>query len=455
MTDDTLAADPPPTDGPARAATAVRAIHRQLEQSQWWPESQLRDGQLWQANILISHAWRTVPFYRQRLEAARFREGHKITAEEWPRLPILTRCDIQDAGDRLNSSAVPKDHGKIISTTTSGSTGTPVTVLSTTADARFFKAFGLRGYRWHGLDFARKFGSIRKFERGRAPAPDGIVMDRWGDGGAFPFPTGPAAALNISASTDQQIDWLNRHRPDYLATYPTNAIALIDRCRALGTRLDSIDAVLTTGEVATDEAREKCRAALGARLLDIYSAQEIGIMALQCPDHAHYHVQSESAIVEVLDADGRACAPGEIGRVVVTPLHNFATPLVRYEIGDHAVPGEACDCGRGLPVIKKILGRTRNMLAGRSGETYFPFFGVTRFAEIAPVVQHQFIQKDMDTIEARLVTKRPLTADEEQGLRERVRQSLPRPFEIRFVYVDEIPRNAGGKYEDFVSEVAD
>ena len=123
-------------------------------------------------------------------------------------------------------------------------------------------------------------------------------------------------------------------------------------------------------------------------------------------------------IVEVVDASGEACRPGEIGQVLVTPLFNYATPLLRYELGDYAEVGEACACGRGLPVLRRILGRERNALLGtQTGERYWPAFGSRTFTEIAPIIQHQFVQRDLKSIEARFITERPLTTTEEANWR--------------------------------------
>jgi len=87
----------------------------------------------------------------------------------------------------------------------------------------------------------------------------------------------------------------------------------------------------------------------------IYSAPETGILALQCPEQAHFHIQSEYARVEVLNDDDSPCQPGEVGRVVVTPLHNYQTPLVRFATGDRAEAGGPCSCGRTLPVLARVL----------------------------------------------------------------------------------------------------
>ena len=101
------------------------------------------------------------------------------------------------------------------------------------------------------------------------------------------------------------------------------------------------------------------------------------------------------------------------------------------------------------------MGRTRNTLVLETGERYWPFFGTHRFTDIAPILQHQFVQKSFQVIEARLVTARPLTNDEEEGFRRHVQSMLPARFEIRLDYVREIPRSTSGKFEDLVSEIAD
>jgi phenylacetate-CoA ligase len=115
--------------------------------------------------------------------------------------------------------------------------------------------------------------------------------------------------------------------------------------------------VQSLGGGLSAEARNACREAWGVPLAHIYRAEEVGPLALQCPEHEHFHVQSEQALVEVLDAQGMACAPGETGRVVATPLNNFAMPLIRYEVGETAEVGAPCACGRGLPVLTRIMDR--------------------------------------------------------------------------------------------------
>ena len=135
----------------------------------------------------------------------------------------------------------------------------------------------------------------------------------------------------------------------------------------------------TFGEILEPVCRATCQQVFGVKVVDMYSSQEVGYIALQCPEHEHYHVQAENLLVEVLAEDGRGCGPGEVGRVVVTTLHNFAMPLLRYDIGDYAEVGASCPCGRGLGVLTRILGRQRNLLVlpdgRRAGRCSTPAIG--------------------------------------------------------------------------------
>ena len=312
----------------------------------------------------------------------------------------------------------------------------------------FWNALTLRDHRWHRRDLARKLAVIRQGARaGEAaswgPATEGMVA------------TGPSVMLTPASSIDEQLRWLARQRPAYLLTYPSLVAELARASLARGIQLPGLLEVRTLGEQLDPEARALCRDAWGVPLTDMYSAQEVGYIALQCPEHEHYHVQSENVLLEVLDDDGAPVQPGQIGRVVVTDLHNFAMPLLRYEIGDYAEVGEPCPCGRGLPVLRRIVGRTRNMLVTADGGRFWPMFGMRIATDFAPVIQHQFVQKTYDLIEARLVTAIPLTSAQEERLRALILSRLPRGFRVRFAYRDSIPRSAGGKFEDFFSEVSD
>jgi phenylacetate-CoA ligase len=437
---------------PTPQGAGLLAMQYQFERTERWPAGRLLAAQRRQAESVLRHALETVPYYRSRREL--YRAGpNGLDEDSWAKLPILSRRDIQSAGNALLSDALPKHQGKTHTLSTSGSTGAPVTIHGTELTQFYWSAFTLRQYLWHGLDFTKVIASIRFGQKDKGKYPEGSVAPGWGPAIAAAYLTGPAHYLSIATPIADQMEWLGRIRPEYLITYPTNLSALLIYCRSRRIEFPVKGGVLTLSEILPPETRELCREVAGLTIIDMYSSQEVGYLALQCPKHEHYHVQSENVLVEVLDADGNPCRPGETGSVVVTALHNFAMPLIRYAIGDYAVQGEPCDCGRSLPVLKRIMGRARNMLTLPDGTQIWPYFGGDKLPELAPIRQYQLAQVGRTQLELRLVVDRPLIAQELERLRDSINRAIGTPFEISFSFRDTIPRSAGGKFEDFRSEL--
>jgi phenylacetate-CoA ligase len=194
--------------------------------------------------------------------------------------------------------------------------------------------------------------------------------------------------------------------------------------RSDGTTLHGVLEVRTVGEGISDELLVDVAEQLNAKLVDMYSSEELGYMAIQCPVQNQYHVQSESLLLEVLREDGSSCALNEPGRIVVTSLLNYATPLIRYEIGDYGELAGPCSCGRGLPVLKTIHGRVRNMLRHPDGSTRWPNFGFRKFMQVAPLRQFQIVQHSLDEIELKIVVDEELMKEQEAAIKEILRESL-------------------------------
>ena len=424
------------------------AMQFQLGQSQWRDPADLRQQQFRQCANLLAHAIRTVPFYGEHFRAAGFDPAQGwIRPEAWAQLPFLQREHIQRYGDALRSRQLPPDHGRVVDYTTSGSTGSPIRFCKSEITYLFWRSLTLRDHLWHQRDLDGKLTAIRTTTNETEGAGWGPATDQI-------FDTGFCATLNIRSDIDAQAIWLERQNPDYLLSHPSNILALAKRCLETGIHLPRLNQVRTFGETLMLGLREACLKAWGATLADVYSAEEVGYIALQCAAHEHYHIQSESLLVEILDEMGQPCSPGEIGKVVITTLHNFAMPLIRYEVGDYAELGEPCPCGRGLPVLKRIMGRQRNLLTLPDGRQHWPSFPAEGWLPIAPVRQFQLVQRDLEHIEARFVADRPVTADEKQRLAAMLHEYLRYPFRIDFVQLERIERKPNCKFEDFISEVA-
>lgn len=432
---------------------SIEALLERLDRSERLTAARIEREQFELLGILLAHANRHVPFYGGRLAAAGFAPELGITREWWWRLPVLTRAEVQANFATLRSLNLPAGVRVAGEVHTSGSTGRPIHVLKTEVEQLLWEALTMRDHRWHRRDYAGTLAAIRWYPDGVAVPPDGQRWPDWGAPVAHVSPSGPSCGLSIAASSAQQARWLGVVQPDYLVAFPSLLPELARECRQQDIALTNLKHVRTVSECVDAATRALCRETWGVPVHDIYSAQETGYIALQCPDSDNYHVQAESAYVEILNASDEPCGAGEIGRVVVTPLYNFAMPLLRYAIGDYAEAGGACPCGRGLPVLRRILGRTRNMLTLPDGSKLWPRLSELRYGEILPVEQFQLVQKSLSLLELRLVAPRRATAEEESRLRDAIVGRIGHPFEVQFSYPQRIARGATGKFEDFRSEL--
>jgi phenylacetate-CoA ligase len=204
-------------------------------------------------------------------------------------------------------------------------------------------------------------------------------------------------------------------------------------------------------------ARELVAERLGAKLAGIYSCEEIGFIATQCPDTPGYHIVAENTHVELLRDDGRPASPGEIGQVVVTGLYNYAMPFIRYAIGDVAIAAEGpCACGRGLPVLAQILGRTRNAFVFEDGKrVWLRINDAQAIGEFVPFREFQMVQTDRRQIEFRYIPDGSGRAPDLAGLDALVRTRIHPSAAIKLIPMQAITRGPGGKLEPFITLVAD
>jgi phenylacetate-CoA ligase len=239
----------------------------------------------------------TVPYYAARWRGI-FDGKVRLTPDRFSALPVLTRSDLQGEFAALKRSSVPLAHGAVGKGRPSGSTGRRVHTLKTDLTELFGRAFA-----------------------------------------------GRAVALPIRTDVATQLDGLVQQNPDHLLSYPSKVGELARLALACSARIPHLRQARTMGEALSDAVRELCRAAWSVPVTDVYSSDEVGYIALQCPDREHCHVQAESLMVEVLDVDGRSCSAGETGRVVVTASLDFVLPLLRCEPGDYAEAGRAARAG--------------------------------------------------------------------------------------------------------------
>ena len=418
------------------------ALH-ELEKNQWHSRDEQQHRQLQQLQKIVTYCFEQVPYYGDVLNTIDYT---KLSFENFSQIPILTKELIRANQEQL--LALPfrqSENAHLIQVFhTSGSTGTPMKVFRGSKNILFTRAVSLHYHLSHHRDMNLTNANITTVK-----SPPGKNAGNWASG----VKTGPGYSLDISENTNVLWDSLLEFQPDYLQTHPSTLKRLIEISREKNQQLGHLKEVRTFGELLEPSIRKLCAQHWQVTLADNYSCEEMATMAFTCKDKQHYHPVIDNVYLEIVDEDGKACAPGQIGRILVTQLKNLAMPLLRYELGDMGVWGTSCDCGRHLPVIARIEGRKRNLVVLPDGNTFHPVFDEEKILEVAAISRYQFIQKDLHLIEIYLLHK-ALTEAQENSLRFIFDKTFKNKFNYKFIYQDEIPFLQRNKFEIFKSEVS-
>jgi phenylacetate-CoA ligase len=412
------------------AATRVLHIHQQLrkfERLTAQQQQKLLSGQL---KHLLEHAKTHSPFWTERL--ARWTPKPQSLAEILDQVQPLTRKELQAQFDRLSAKFPKREALGVFEGSTSGSTGTPVRFerCAKLYMAQYY-AVGLLCAMWHRMDPAKPLGVIGSRCKDKDKAPLGIPF-RW---------FGPVAVGFERCTKERDIadtyDYCARKNPTYLQAGPTLLASLARYALEHGRNKLRPEQVLTLGSVVTDEIRDVARRGLGAKIIDRYSCEETGYIAIQCPKHDHLHVISPVTLMEIVDDNGAPCGVGKPGRVLITSMQSYAMPLIRYEIGDIAEWGEPCDCGITLPVIRKLWGRTRHLITTPDGRRTYARIYARDFETIPGLLEYRFVLHQNEVIAAQLRVTEP-SANIAEAVIERVQRALSFPYPVRVRYVPKI-----------------
>jgi len=421
-----------------------------LRDSERWHPDRLAAGQRVQLSALLQWAVTNVPYYKRskqfQVAVSAMQRAPGSFWNIWRTLPVLSKSVLREKGAQLCAASVPESHMPLRKNLTSGSTGIPVEVRSTARTHEIWQAQILREHLWQGRDFSKRFGSIRYLDRDNRD-PGGGVMASWGPPAARLYNTGASGFIHVSHPIDVLAAWLRQFNPHYLMSYPSVVAAIMDE---MPSKPPALEQVACFAEPVSQDLAVRLRNQWNVRLSENYSANETGYIAIRCAEGGALHIQSESVLVEIIEQGGALCEEGQSGRVIITPLHNLEMPLIRYDIGDYATVGQPCRCGRGLPVISKVLGRVRNLARTPEGRKFWPV-DLSRLREIPAVQQFQYVQTTNDTIQLRLVLSRPLIQDEPQRVSDLARKALGYPFNVEVVSVPHIERGPSGKFEEFLS----
>jgi phenylacetate-CoA ligase len=405
----------------------------QLRRSQYWSTDRL-DAYHRERLTMTLRAATKIPFY-----ASRF--GATPAPADLGSLPILKRPDIAELTRSVRSLHPPGT--RFIEAKSSGTIGHTVDVLfdpthqsgRNAARARYLVENG-----W--LPTHRTAWALGL--RSDPPSPDSVLSSsRYMLGSQF---------FSHTEDFASQISRLRKMNPHFIYTLPSNLDALLT---TLGKEppFTALRKVFTGGEVLEDSLRRRTGEKLGVEIVDNYGTTEF-FPAWQCPAGS-YHTNAEHLMIELLDDEGRPVRAGELGRVVATTLENYLAPLIRYDLNDYAFAVEgACSCGRTLPRIGKIVGRSINLFRLKNGELFLPWRLYDHLEGLTEVRQLQLIQRAIDHFIVRFVRDAPLAPEVEASIKKKITESLGGEVTVNLERVGEIARTKRGKFMAALCEIS-
>jgi phenylacetate-CoA ligase len=406
-----------------------------LEESQWWSSEQTRQFQ-WQAvQRLLEHAFRTVPYYRKKYAAAGIDVRDIHTFIDFAKLPPLSRAEVNSHRDELCSEIITS---KLVHHTTGGSSGVPTRFVITMDSYDWRCAASDRAYSWSGHRLGQRtlylwaapVGKISRIKSKKVAAHRMLRRE-----------------LHVPTFTQTPELWRQtlkralQFRPRFIVGYASSIEQFASFLISEKLTLQGIRAVISAAEPVYEKARQLVMQAFGAPLFNSYGSREFMSIAAECDQHHGLHINAENILVET-ELPSSEC-PSEL---LITDLHNFGMPFIRYRIGDvGALDDSMCSCGRGLPLIRSLEGRVLDVLRTPSGRVVHGIFFGHLFKDFHEIREFQVQQNSLHEIAVYVVLNSQML-DSSQRL---IQQEIARVFgsDVRVVVnpVAAIPRLPSGK----------
>lgn len=433
---------------------------RRLRELQWRPAAELEARALEKLRAIVSHAHAHVPYYRDLLRRAAVEPGEIRSITDLSRIPISRKADLRpDPTGRVLADNLPAR--RRASGSTAGSTGMPFRFFTDRATAEVWLGSYMLFREWANAPF----GCTMLWIPGPAHASAAAKSLAWMRAVATSLALGERT-IRLSDFEPDVAELCGRIRRSAgeggfaIWGFPSYIARIAKELLESGAKLPSPPrAVFTYAETLSLLNRRAIEEAFHCRTANHYSAWEVLHMAQTCPDYPDLlHVNSQRAIVRVVREDGSAAPAGEVGRVVVTDLANHVMPFINYEIGDWAMAGESCPCGRGFPTLVSLEGRLGEVLRTPTGRTVLPI-ALCRFLNIRArahpyIWEYQAVQTVPERVQFRVVPTARLTPDRVDWLRAELEGFLGPGVSVIVEPVARIPVEASGKRLLVRSDVA-
>lgn len=398
---------------------------------------------------LMLHAFKNVPYYHElfKHQGLNQRDLENFELNDLQSIPYLEKETLRELGTTdLLSRKLSK--GSFISS--SGSTGTPVRIyLPQYFHQKWSALMESRVRNWAGVTFDTPRGMIG----GRRVIPDFDALYPLYRYNYIEKQTYFSAYHLSSTTVENYIEGLYINKVEYLTGYAVSIFLMAKFALQQNIMAPTLKAVITSSEKLTAEMRATIQKVFHCQVYDSYSGCEACGLISETPG-GEMVFNPDSGILELLDTDLNPISPGKAGEIVLTGLHNYDQPLIRYRIGDYAKMSmdQSLKCGRVMPVIESIEGRLEDEILGKDGRVMVRFHSV--FYDIAGLKLSQIIQESTSLIWVKLVVDDAVYNREyaEKLITSRINTQLG-DLEIQFLYPEKIELSNNGKFKSIISHL--
>ena len=421
----------------------------QLERAQWYNSAEIKELQLAKLRSLVDYAYRRIPYYRNKFEETGVRPSDINSLEDVGKLPVLQKSDIKE---NLSLMVAPDFRGKLTKNTTSGSTGHPIVFYEDGRKHMDALTEYLRFLRWYGVDigakearFVRLTSEMCRGNKRNLAAK--IFLNRL---------ILPGMAVS-ERDFEDCFEKMDNFKPRVLFGITSTLFMFTQHALQRKKSLRNIqpDLVVAWAAPLYPYQRNLMEATYNCPVASLYGAREVGHLAAECPEKS-FHINEENLLVEVVNS-GNPCRAGEQGSILVTTLNHYCMPFIRYDVGDVAILDDAsCSCGRGLGILREIVGRSGEILTTPSGKILSPNFWCRMMMSdrvAGCIKQFKVIQKTKADISIQIVRDHGYTDEHTSFLRALLASNLGDDTNIDFEFVESIPPEKSGKYRLVVSEL--
>lgn len=421
-------------------------ILKEMEAADFLTASEIEELRAAKLRALFEYSYANVPYIRNVMEQAGVTPRDIQGPADLCRLPLMRKADVRKNREAMRSRIA----GKLTSFSTGGSTGEPLLYDLPKERIASWIACRQRAMRWWGLSAGDKEYAIwgSPVEVTRQDRLRGIRDSL--------LATKLLSAFEMSEPImSHYLDLLLKGDCRTIFAYPSSMYLLCLHSRKEGRNLRrcGIKTVFVTGEILFPHQRELIAETLNCTVANGYGGRDSGFVSHECPQLG-MHIMADASVVEILDPDGRPVPEGEPGEIVVTDLYSREVPFVRYATGDVAAfSSKKCSCGRCLPMLEKIEGRTTDFIVAPDGTILHALSVIYILREIDGVQQFRVRQKTVDRFHVQLVRNGNFQPESESRIRDGLRQRLRAPVEVSVEYLDSLPPERSGKFRHVISEV--